>query len=728
MQGWRRLGPAFALYAGTLAVCVVVLVWQLRLWRVELRVPLAYTNDGLVSAMYVKAVMEHGWYFHIPSLGAPAGLDLADFPMADSLHFLLVKLLALCTDDHVLVFNGYFLLTFPLTALSSLLVLRHFGIAAGPAAVASLLFTFLPYHVFRGPHHLWLAAYFLIPPLVMVALWIHSAQSLARRRWIALLICMLVSSAGAYYAFFSCFLLLVAGLAAALRERRFPPLGQSAACVAVIGLGFGLNVLPTLLLRHEQGPSTDTVVRHAGHAELEGLKLAQLLLPVYDHPVKAFADLRLRYRTLTPLNGENDWVALGLAGSFGFLLLLGWLGTRRADSRDTGVKDGLAVLNLACVLLGCVGGLGSVVALLVSPMIRAYNRIAIFIAFLAFFMLALALDAALRRWGDTRRGRLAVPTLLALVLAGGIYDMTSGHFRVMYAQAADTHATDAAFVHAIEATLPEQALIFTLPYVPFPEMPSPHGMGHYDHLRPYLHSRTLRWSYGAMQGRVGDVCQSTIAAKPVEEMLHDLAVAGFAGLTIDRAGYADQGAELETRLRTSLGAKPLVSRDGRRAFFDLTSFGWFIRERYDPEQLEYEREHILRPVVFHWSGGFSPLEQHASDAWRWCSRDGVLHVYNAGSRTRRITLELGLRAAEKSGGQLALSGNLLTERMNLSDDETRLVRVLDVPPGRHTVSFACTARAVRVPNDARRLVFMVRNFRAAEHACRFALGSPPAHR
>ncbi len=789
MQGWHRRGPAFALYAGTLATCTLILTWQLRLWRVDLRVPLAYTNDGLVSAMYVKAVMDHGWYYHIPSLGAPAGLDLADFPMADSLHFLLVKALALFTDDHVLVFNGYFLLTFPLTALSGLLVLRHFGVAPGPAAVAVLLFTFLPYHFFRGPHHLWLAAYFMIPPLVMVALWLHDGNRLA---WVpgcrgpsspasviqdsqgprkpatpnwacALAICALVSSAGAYYAFFSCFLLLVAGAAAGLRERHVGPIGRSLACVAVVGLGFALNFLPTLRVRHEQGPSTDAVVRHAGHAELEGLKLAQLLLPVYDHPVKALADLRLRYRTLTPVNGENDWVPLGLAGSAGFLLLLGWLASRRADAWhalsmeakgvddparpsqslrprqpgcNAGLKDGLAVLNLACVLLGCVGGLGSVVAFLISPMIRAYNRVAIYIAFLAFFMLALALDAALRRWGNAWRGRLTVHALLILILTGGIYDMTSGHFRVMYAQEAETHAADRAFARLIEATLPEQALVFTLPYVPFPEAPGLHGMGGYDHLRLYLNSRRLRWSYGAMQGRVGDVWQGTVAGKPPEQMLHDLAVAGFAGLTVDRAGYADRGAELESRLQTLLGLKPLVSRDGRRAFFDLTAFGRRVREQYDPGRLEHEREQVLRPVVFTWSSGFSPLEQHAGDSWRWCSRAGVLHVYNASGRTRRVTLELGLRAADGNGGELSLGGDLLTERIDLGDGETRIARTLDVPPGRHIVSFACTARAVRVPNDFRRLVFMVRNFHAAEFSgeqeatrrASAATGSSPALR
>lgn len=685
---------------------------QLRLGRADLRVPLAYKNDGLVSAMYVKAVVDNGWYLHNPFLGAPAGLDLADFPMSDSLHFLLVKLLALFTEDHVLIFNGYFLLTFPLTTLTSLLVLRHGGVAAGPAVVASLLFTFLPYHFFRGPHHLWLAAYYLVPPAVMVALWVHDGTLAGRRWWVGLAVCALVSSAGVYYAFFACYLLLVAGLAAGLRERRFAPLGRAFPLVGVVAAGVLLNLAPTFLLRLEQGPATEAIVRHAGEAEMQGLKLAHLLLPVYDHPLRAFADLRKNYRILTPFNGENEWMALGLAGTVGFLLLLGRLALRPAGSS---VADGLTVLNIAAVLLGCVGGLGSVFAFLVSPMIRAYNRIGIYIAFLAFFMLALLLEWAVRRCGPTPRGRLTAAALLGLVLVGGIWDLTSGYTKQLYIQDHAGHASDAEFVRAIELSLPEQALIFQLPYVPFPEPGTRHDMKDYDHLRPYLHSRTLRWSHGAMHGRVGDVWQRLVAARPVVEMLHDLAIADFAGLYLDRAGYADRGADLEARVRAAVGAAPRVSRDGRLAFFDLRKYARQLRESYSPDRLQDERERVLLPLVFSWSGGFSALEEAGGETWRWCSGSGTFHVLNPGSRSRRVTLAFGLRAAQMEAAPLQLAGGVLAADLEVGGTEVALERTVEVPPGLHVVRFRSAAHSVRPINDARALVFEVRNFRVKTH-------------
>jgi len=45
----------------------------------------------------------------------------------------------------------------------------------------------------------------------------------------------------------------------------------------------------------------------------------------------------------------------------------------------------LASLALFAVLLGTLGGVGSLIGHLVTPQVRAYNRISIYIAFLMFY-------------------------------------------------------------------------------------------------------------------------------------------------------------------------------------------------------------------------------------------------------------------------------------------------------------------------------------------------------
>ena len=70
-----------------------------------------------------------------------------------------------------------------------------------------------------------------------------------------------------------------------------------------------------------------------------------------------------------------------------------------------GPVDGLVTLNLAALLLATTGGLGAVFGFAVSPLIRCYNRMSIFIAFFALAAVALGLARVVRsaRSGPRRR-------------------------------------------------------------------------------------------------------------------------------------------------------------------------------------------------------------------------------------------------------------------------------------------------------------------------------------
>src|SRR5262249_52791199 len=147
----------------------------------------------------------------------------------------------------------------------------------------------------------------------------------------------------------------------------------------------------------------------------------------------------------------------------------------------------LSKLNIAAILLGTMGGFGLVFAATVSPMIRAYNRISVYIAFFSLAALALLADAIRRRL-RTRPGRAAFRLALAAALGAGLLDQTTPSLVPDHAGAARVFAGDRAFVRGVEATLPRRAMIFQLPYVPFPENGFVHRMYDYDHFRPYFHS------------------------------------------------------------------------------------------------------------------------------------------------------------------------------------------------------------------------------------------------
>src|SRR5205814_2292803 len=114
---------------------------------------------------------------------------------------------------------------------------------------------------------------------------------------------------------------------------------------------------------------------------------------------------------------------------------------------------------------------GSLFGLLVSPQIRAYNRISIFIAFFSFFAVALLLDKLGRKCEGSTRRRLGFQALLAVLLALGIADQTTWLLVPQYTPLKTAYQQEKEYVRRVEASVPSGAMIFQLPYTAFPEHP-----------------------------------------------------------------------------------------------------------------------------------------------------------------------------------------------------------------------------------------------------------------
>ena len=143
-------------------------------------------------------------------------------------------------------------------------------------------------------------------------------ESASAKGWGASPVCVLAGCGGVYYAFFSCYLLLVAGLGGSLRRRRASPFWSAGILVTVIGLGVLGNLSPKVVYGTRHGPNPEAVRRHWTHTEVLGLRLAELLLPVSEHRVRPLARLREQYDRAQPLLAqENRSSALGAVGERG---------------------------------------------------------------------------------------------------------------------------------------------------------------------------------------------------------------------------------------------------------------------------------------------------------------------------------------------------------------------------------------------------------------------------
>lgn len=589
---WRSL----FLYFGSAGLSLLIACVVLQLWKADLSIPFGYewrdlrtaghaldpigSGDTLLFCAMTKGMEENGWFLHNRFIGMPTGLELYDYPFGDNLHFLILKLLSLVTPNYAVTFNLFFLLTFPFTTLTALWTLRQVGITTPAAISISILYTFLPYHFLRGEQHIFLASYYIVPLTCLIMVWVLNGEPLwqtssnvslilriTQKGWISLICCTLTAASGIYYALFGAILILATAIRIFDSRKPFKSLVSPIILSGFVTFALMLNLWPTIAYHFQHGPNPVATFRLPAEAETHGLKIVQLLLPVCQHRIKMFSDLAVRYFTQAPLVAENATACLGLIGSTGFLLLLAWqLGIKRTFAHTRLLND-LSALNLVALLVATIGGFGSFFAFVVSPILRCYNRMSIYIAFYSLLAVALVLDAILRR---TKVPRVLSPLMqigiVTLTTIMGLADQTSGAFEPLYMESAASFENDREFISRLEASVPVNAMIFQLPYVPFPAGVS---VGDYQLLRGYLHSKTLRWSYGSMKGRESDAwVRGVLSLQDVRQISRTLMQYGFAGIYMDRA-YFPQNKEVEKVLKEVVDANPIASRNDRLLFFNF---------------------------------------------------------------------------------------------------------------------------------------------------------------
>jgi phosphoglycerol transferase len=572
-----------AIYIGVSILSILILFWVLKLWQADLRIPFAYYGDALFSGMIIKGIIDNGGYLRNPFVGMPTGAMMYDFTGSDSFHMLVVKIISLFTSDWALVMNIFFLLGSPLTTLCSLYVFRKFGFSYISSIAGSLLYTFLPYHFFRNVGHLFLAAYYIIPLMTMVILWVASGEILFSIRDLksnilngklisSIFICLITASSGVYYAFFACIFLLIAGVRSFSCKKNIGPLFLSLFLIFIIFIAALSNLSPSIIYQYRNGKNIVFAKRPPQESENVGLKVTQLLLPVDGHRIALLAKSKETYNKTAPLINENRFSSLGIMGSVGFLILILALIFRNATFLKNEIIENLSFLNIMGVLYATIGGFGSLFSYMILSQFRSLNRISIYLAFFSLFTFVIILDKLHKKFATLRKASILYAGVIGAIIIFGILDQTTKYFVFPYDSIKKEYKNDGNFVKKIEALLPANSMIFQLPNMLFPETPPVHHVDGYQHLRGYLHSKTLRWSYGAMRGRDGDLWQMWVTSKPLNDFVEIISLAGFNGIYIDRYGYPDRGADLEKKLTILLNINPIVSDNNRLLFFDMRDF------------------------------------------------------------------------------------------------------------------------------------------------------------
>jgi hypothetical protein len=521
------------------------------------------SGDANSAFAVIKGLLDHGWHLRNPDLGAPFGQQLYDFPLGgENLQNVGLRLLGLFSRDPFVVGNLWWLLGFPIVAAVTTWVLLRLGRSVPAAVGCGALYALVPYHFEQGQPHLYLSLYASVP--VFCLLCIRLLEGEAPRlagwrlvRWVAL--CALLGTVSLYYTVFGLVLLAFGGTVAVARRDAD---GIRFAAVTIISTAGALllNLLPSAIFWRDHGRNPVAGVRVAGEVELYGLKIANLLLPHERHRLEPLARLKQDYLRF-PLPSERGQT-LGLVAACGLVVLLvvlvrALLSRSPRESGDGPLRP-LSALGLVAVLTATIGGGASFISLLLTPQVRTWARMSVVVAFVALAAVAVLLDRL-------PRGRAQIAAV-GLVVVIGFLDQTTPAFVPAYGRIARTHESDSTYVAQLERRLPAGAAVFQLPYVPFPEAEPPGTMADYEHFRPYVHSRDLRWSYGGVKGRPeGDWARDLDLDDA--NVIERLRAAGFSGVSLDRRG--DPSRALERQLAGLFGSPAVESPDRRLVFFDL---------------------------------------------------------------------------------------------------------------------------------------------------------------
>jgi phosphoglycerol transferase len=696
----KRIFEYLAVAAFTLLCAIAIM----DLWRVDLRVPFEFHGDGLLHATMVKTIVDSGWVTPNRDLGLPGMLDLRDFPAYDNLNAALIRLLAFFIHDPLLLLNLFFLLTFPLTAVIAYAVARKLELSRSAAFITATLFALAPYHFRRGVGHLFLASYYLVPVAILFAIIIARGVWPELSRWRAagvIAFLLALSSNGGYYPFFSCFLFLVAGVIATLRHRSWRSALPALTCIAITVTGLVVNALPVIIHEHRSG-DLDAHYRAPIEGDTFGLKPAQLVLPSTDHRISHLARLKAVYNT-SPLVHENDIATLGFVASIGFVLLL-WRIVFRRPGHEA-LDDTLATFNISLLLLGTIGGIGALFSLLIWAQIRSYNRVSIFIMFIALVAVGRIFDRKLA----SHRAGFAAAIIITLI---GAAEQTTREF-AHFSKPSFVEPTRQ-FMTVVERTLPARSAIYQLPYHRFPESGRQNELVDYEHFRPYLLSKGLRWSYGAVKESRGDQFQHWISTLPVDQQISTVATAGFAALWIDRSGYADRGAEIERIAKETLSLTPDVSADGRYALFPLADHRWFLRQQMSAEEWPRAVDAAQHPLLIHWRGGFTGTESDGKEVWSWSSQRGLLALENDRKTPIEAVIDFDIDVGQPAPSHLKLRG-LITSDLAWNGSRIHVAKRVTITPGLHEIEIVSDAERTPASGDTRVLVFRLVNLTIREN-------------
>jgi hypothetical protein len=535
------------------ALCMsITFIW---LWIFNLisisawQIPLGYGGDGWLNMAFAKAYMDGDifpvLFQSVQHLNAPFIANWNDYPITEELVYAIMGWLGRLIGLFA-AFNFMLLLAQLLAGMSFWYVARELKYRPAFAFAGAILYAFSHYIFSRGLGHLVLTYCWHVPLMLLVTWWAYSAipvQIKSKKFVLAGGISFISGTFNPYYTGmflqFLVFAVLLHIVRKQFRNLKFPLVMIMAALS-----GFLMMNADSIIYSLINGPNFQAVGRNLASVELYALKIPDLIFTPGYHRWSAWENFsQQHYYGLDLIKGEFWSPYLGFVGLTG----LAWLMTVSFYRFLQGKFELITVQFWQTVWIlfySIVGGFNLLIASFGFMLFRATNRYSIFI-------LAISLLFLLKQLSRICPNKLVLPVSLLLILIGVWDQVPARHKTSRMQEIAAIVQSDRNFSENLESHLPKGSMVFQLPFAEFPEIGPINKMGDYEHFRPYLFTKDLRYTYGTNKGRGDNTWQLEVAKLPPTELAAKLESYGFGAIIINRNGYEDNGNSIISALVAS---------------------------------------------------------------------------------------------------------------------------------------------------------------------------------
>ncbi len=561
----------------------------------------------------------------ISNIGWPGGTYLELYPQNDELFVFIIsifyKLLKLTIPVSIM---ALVLLKFPLASVSFYILIRVLGTSRIISAISSVAFAFIPYSLIRAEGHLMLAQIWVIPlatalPLYLFLKMANESVHLTKRLSLYALATfsgLFTGLAGSYYFVFSVILtfsFLIFDLFSALSLASIEKTNKhrltikairkhslslfAANKLSIYAFYFIISFLSFFItsfdnLAAEKSISNIFLIRDS-RVPVESLIYSGNLLSL-------FSDLYYFIDRITELNLNSiasqyySWESSGIGPYATILLFLSLsviLIRQFYPDLDLPFPPKKLLFTLSILLIFFFQGFGGfIVAEFLTPSLRAWGRISIYIAFLCLILLALFASKQLKLGSDLfGRGRIfLIPLTISLIYFiswNFIYIKDYNFHRISRETIVSTFDSEKQYngemIKALRSNFTSGCPIVVLPVYRFPEYDTPMDrLADSDLLSLSLADTNaeFKWNSGNVKWSEGDEYWAPLAVDipPFATTSFETQVGyankyGACAIALNQGMFDSEESEVSAEILTNLNCPLIINQEGASA-----SNSWLI--------------------------------------------------------------------------------------------------------------------------------------------------------